>query len=888
MEKHSLTALFDPERIWVLYAPESPDTTVAQEALGDRLAEGRARVDVITPGLLASPQPALDADLVWLLMDIGSVARVLPALQRWRIGLAMLSGEVQDVQEVEHVLELARTLGVRLLGPNSLGLQRPGRQLNLSLLGPMPPAGTVAFVAQSGSLAASTVDWALDQGVGFSAVITIGDQRDIDLAEILDFLAADAATESIVLYLEGVREPRSFLSALRAVATVKPVVVLKAGRHPTTALAAQTHSRALVGDDDVFDAALRRAGAVRVRFFVQLFSAVKCLASRYRPTGRRLAILANGGGPGVLASDWAEESGLGLASLSDATIERLRQSIPQVTLHNPIDVGERVLAPAFAEAVQTIMDDDGVDGVLALFAPKADRDPLEYAQSLVDRRDGFRKPLIACWLGDRRVLESRALLAKSRIPTFRTPEPAVDAFGNLASFYRNQQLSWQTPPARTDGEPSDIDSARLILAEALAQGRSLLSGMESKALLAAFHIPVARTLMARTPQEATLIAQQLGYPVVLKISSPDIAHKSDVDGVMLDIRGARQLQSAWAALVDGVQQRAPKARIEGIGVEPMVSSKHGRELYIGVVNDTLFGPVILFGAGGRTVEVFADKAMELPPLNRFLARRLIERSRASRMLGEWRGAAPAAVEAIEAALLRISELVCEMPEIAEIDLNPLIVDDRGVTVVDARVVLKQNPQIPDLPYGHMAIMPYPTQLERECVLVDGSSCLLRAIRPEDAPTLQDFVRGLSDQTRYFRFVASVKELSPRQLARYSQIDYWRDMALVVEAPAEAGTMEGAVDNPPPLRFAGVARYMLNPDMRSCEFAIVIDDQWQGKGLGAILMQSLIDVARSRRLQHMEGSVISLNRKMLKLMHRLGFTSRLDPDDASMTLVELAL
>ncbi|HWS26325.1 MAG TPA: hypothetical protein VN259_07065, partial [Xanthomonadales bacterium] len=380
MEKHSLTALFDPERIWVLHAPGSPDIPVAREALANRLAEGKARIDVITPALLASPQPALDADLVWLLMDIGSVARLLPALQRWRIELAVLSGEVQDLQEVEQVLGLARAHGVRLLGPDSLGLQRPGRQLNLSLLGQMPPAGTVAFVAQSGSLAASTVDWALDQGVGFSAVITIGDQRDIDLAEILDFLAADPATESIVLYLEGVREPRSFLSALRAVATIKPVVVLKAGRHPTTALAAQTHSRALVGDDDVFDAALRRAGAVRVRFFVQLFSAVKCLASRYRPTGRRLAILANGGGPGVLASDWAEESGLGLASLSDATIERLRQSIPQVTLHNPIDVGERVLAPVFAEAVQTIMDDDGVDGVLALFAPKADRDPLEYAQ----------------------------------------------------------------------------------------------------------------------------------------------------------------------------------------------------------------------------------------------------------------------------------------------------------------------------------------------------------------------------------------------------------------------------------------------------------------------------------------------------------------------------
>ena len=890
MEKHSLAKLFDPQSIWVLAAPESPDLALAREALASQIADGRARVDVLAPEVLVGAEPPLRADVVWLLMDIGSVVRVLPILGRWQLRLAVLSGEAHTAADVERALDLARSHGIRLLGPDTLGLQRPGRQLNLSLLGPMPPAGTVAFVAQSGSLAASTLDWALDQGVGFSAVATVGAQRDIDLAEILDFLATDPQTESIVLYLEGVREPRSFLSALRAVATVKPVVVLKAGRHPGTALAAQTHSRALVGDDDVFDAALRRAGAVRVRFFVQLFSAVKCLASRYRPTGRRLAIIANGGGPGVLAADWAQESGLQLAQRSDATISRLREHVPETTAANPIDIGERVHAGAFAEAVQTVMEDSGVDGVLALFAPKADRDPLVYAQALVTLREQYRKPLIACWLGDRRVLESRSLMARARIPTFRTPEPAVDAFGNLASFYRNQQLSWQTPPALAEGEPPDLDSARLLLAQVAASGRLMLSEMESKALLAAFHVPVARTVVARTPQEATLIAQQLGFPVVLKISSPDIAHKSDVGGVMLDIRGARQLQAAWQTLMEGVQLRAPHAHVDGIVVEPMIAPKHGRELYIGVVSDALFGPVILFGAGGRAVEVFADRAMELPPLNRFLARRLIERSRASRMLGEWRGAAGANIDAVEAALLRVSEMVCELPEIAEVDLNPLIVDEHGVTVVDARIVLKQGFQSPLMPYGHMAIMPYPTRLERELVLRNGSSCLLRAIRPEDADMLQQFVREMSEQTRYFRFVASVKELSPRQLARYTQIDYWRDMAVVAEVASDTKSVgiasaPGASDHAPPGRqFAGVARYMLNPDMRSCEFAIAIGDQWQGRGLGVLLMQALIDVARSRQLQRMDGMVLAQNHKMLKLMQRLGFSQRSDPEDASMVLV----
>ncbi len=895
MEKHSLTRLFDPELIWVLAAPESPDLALATEALAERIADGRARVDLLTPALLAGGDAPLRADVVWLLLDIARVPEVLPALGRWQLRLIVLSGEANDPAAVDRVLELARAHGLRLLGPETLGLQRPGRQLNLSLLGPMPPAGSVAFVAQSGALAASTLDWALDQGVGFSAVATVGDQRDIDLAEILDFLATDAATESIVLYLEGVREPRSFLSALRAVATVKPVVVLKAGRHPATVLAAQTHSRALVGDDDVFDAALRRAGAVRVRFFVQLFSAVKCLASRYRPTGRRLAIVANGGGPGVLAADWAQESGLKLAQLADATIVRLRQQIAEASGGNPIDVGERAHAAEFADAVQTVMDDSGVDGVLALFAPKADRDPLVYAQALVTTRERYAKPLIACWLGDRRVLESRALLAKARIPTFRTPEPAVDAFGNLASFYRNQQLSWQTPLALAEGDPPDLDSARLLLADVAASGRTMLSETESKALLAAFHVPVAHTVVAHSPQEATLIAQQLGFPVVLKINSPDISHKSDVGGVMLDIRGARQLQAAWQEMMDSVRLRAPQAHIDGMVVEPMVTSRHGRELYVGVVTDALFGPVILFGAGGRAVEVFADRAMELPPLNRFLASRLVQRSRAVRMLGQWRGAAAANVNAVEATLLRISEMVCELPQIAEIDLNPIIVDDRGVTVVDARIVLKPGYQAPRMAYGHMAIMPYPVRLERELVLRDGSTCLLRAIRPEDAQSLQHFVRSMSQETRYFRFVASIKELSPRQLARYTQIDYWRDMALIAEIPTpvegEPATAEPLAERegvPAPRQLVGVARYMLNPDMHSCEFAIAIADDWQGRGLGRQLMQSLIEVAQSRQLTTMNGMILAHNHKMAKLMQRLGFVLRPDPEDGSMILAHREL
>lgn len=876
MEKHALAQLFEPASIWVVHSPGHPDLDLLERHLSDWRAAGRVHIEPLTRELLAREEPPARPALVWLLMDLATSRRVLPALGRWQLRMVLL-GEGGSDEDEEAVARLAREHGLRVLGPGTMGLQRPATGLNLSLLGAMPPAGNVAFVSQSGSLAASTLDWALDQGVGFSCVVTLGAQRDIELAEVLDYLALDPATASIVLYLEGVRHPRSFLSALRAATASKPVVVLKAGREEGTRATAATHSRALVGNDAVFDCAIRRAGAVRVRLFVQLFSAVKCLASRYRPVGRRLAIVSNGGGPAVLASDWAVESGLELASLSDTTLRKLEAITPGLSARNPVDIGERAGAEAFAATVAEVMADPGVDGVLAMHAPKADRDPLIPARSLLALRESARKPLIACWLGDRSVLEARALLAQVRIPTFRTPEPAVDAFGNLASFYRAQQLRWQTPPAIAEGEPPDLEGARLMLAQLLADGRRTLTEMESKALLAAFHIPVARTLLARTPQEAILIAQQLGFPVVLKISSPDIAHKSDVGGVMLDIRGVRQLQVAWAELMEGVRSKAPTARVDGVVVEPMVAPRHGRELMMGALRDPLFGPVLLFGTGGRAVEVHADRAMELPPLNPFLARRLIERARAARMLGPWRGAPAVAEGAVEAVLVRLSELVCELPEVAEVDLNPLIADEHGAIVVDARIVLAPPEQPGELPYAHMAIMPYPTGLTREQLMRDGTPYRLRAIRPEDADALQGFVRGMSAQTRYFRFVANVKELPPQQLARYTQIDYWREMALVAEVTEADGS-----------RLAGVARYMLNPDGRSCEFAIVIGDDWQGRGLGVQLMQALMAVAREQGLHRMEGMVLSANHTMLGLMQFLGFTARPDPEDASMMLVERAL
>ena len=546
--------------------------------------------------------------------------------------------------------------------------------------------------------------------------MSLGPHSSVDIAQVLDFLANDARTQSIILYVEGIASARGFMSALRSAATAKPVVVLKAGRKPAGNEAAQTHSGAIVGSDDVFDAALRRAGAVRVRSFVELFSAAKCLASRYRPVGRRLAIVTNGGGPGVLAADWVNEIELQLGRLSPASAEALRPLLPsEASLVDLIDLSEFAGAAHYRAAVEAANRDPQVDGVLAICSPKHGIDPAEVAQALVALRPTMGKPLLACWMGDATVGKARDLLNEAAIPSFRTPEAAVGAFGNIASFYRNQQLLQQTPPPLSTLAKPDIEGARLVIESVLAERRKVLTEMESKTLLSAFHIPVTETLLARSANEAMMIATQLGFPVALKIDSPDISHKSDVLGVALNVMNGVGARDTYNDMVERVAKLQPKARINGVTIQRMASARRGREIHVGVVTDDPFGPVIVFGAGGTMIELIGDRAMELPPLNQFLARRLIERSRVAETLGEWRGAAAVDMQALEQTLLRVSEMVCELPQLREMDINPIIVDESGAVAVDARIVIDHPPHGMGGPmhgYQHLAILPYPARYER--------------------------------------------------------------------------------------------------------------------------------------------------------------------------------
>ncbi|MBL8329660.1 MAG: bifunctional acetate--CoA ligase family protein/GNAT family N-acetyltransferase [Rubrivivax sp.] len=900
MDKHYLTPLFAPQSIVVFAGdPTSPavheSRTPQARALLHALTNGSykgpvAHLDIAMSGTLAE-LAAARADLAIIALPADQIAAALEVAGRIRARAAVVLSSGLSTEQCAQLHAIARRHGVLMLGPNSLGFQRPALGLNASAAGPMTPHGPLALVSQSGALTTSILDWARTAGVSFSTVVSLGPNTQVDLPQVLDFLANDGSTHSILIYMEGIHHARRFMSALRAAAHIKPVVVMKSGRKPAGTRAALTHSAAIVGSDDVFEAALRRAGAVRVRVFTQLFSAAKCLASRYRPVGKRLAVITNGGGPGVLAADWMNEIGLDLGRLGAEGRQALQPQLPpHATLQDLIDLGEEADGKAYDAAMKACARDGQIDGLLVVYSPKPGSDPIGVARAVAGGVREAGKPVLASWMGDESVRVAREALSAAGVPSFRTPEAAADAFSNIASFYQNQQLLQQTPPPRSTLAQPDLEGARLLIESVLTERRRVLTEMESKALLAAFQIPVTRTMLARNANEAMLIASQLGYPVALKIDSADISHKSDVQGVALNVASATQVRDIFNDIMARVARVEPGARINGVTIQPMAMKRRGREIFIGLTTDEAFGPVITFGAGGTMVELIADRAMELPPLNQFLARRLIERARVAEMLGAWRGAEGADLQAVEQILLRVSEMVCELPQLREMDINPIIVDEQGAVAVDARIVIDHAPPTAH-DYNHLAILPYPAAHESEWPMKGGGLYTIRPIRPDDADMLQAFVRGLSQESRYFRFASTIQELPARMLARYTLIDYDREMALVAvlkerqAVPQVDGQDTGFIERE---RIIGVSRYITNPDQTTCEFSLVVGDDFKGQGLGSRLMLSIADFARSKGLEQIEGLVLANNPNMLRLMRGLGYEQRDFPEDPDFKLVVKAL
>jgi len=755
------------------------------------------------------------------------------------------------------MLEAARPFLLRILGPNCVGLLVPGAGLNASFAPVAALPGRLAFVAQSGALVTAVLDWTRTRRIGFSCFVSLGDGSDVDFGDLLDYLGADPGTDAILLYVESVRQARKFMSAARGAARAKPVVAVKAGRVPEAAHAAFSHTGAMAGSDMVYDAALRRAGMLRVWTTAELFDAVAILAQPRRPAGPRLAILTNGGGPGVMATDALVAGGGTLAPLSAETLERLSRDLPASWPHaNPVDIIGDAPVERYRLALGALLADTGADAVLLIHAPTAIVPSAEIARALLPLMRAGRCLVLCCWLGGDSVAQARSLCLDAGLPVFDTPEEAVRGFLQLVDYGRSQRLLEQAPVAGELPVP-DRAAARALVAGLLGSGAGAVGEADAKAILGAYGIPVVRTGIVRDRQEASAEAGRIGYPVALKILSPDIVHKSDVGGVALDLADEAALLGALDAMHARVRALRPQARLEGYTVQAMARRPQAHELIVGIATDPVFGPVVLFGQGGVAVEVMDDRAVALPPLNRVLAADLVGRTRAARLLAGFRDRPRADLEALYDVLVRVGQLAADLPELAELDINPLLADSAGVVALDARMRLA--PVVPGAdPLARLAILPYPDALERHVDSAFGP-LVLRPIRPEDAAAHQAFFHALSPEDVHFRMFGMMRELTPAQLARFTQIDYSREMAFIATRAAVAGE-----------ETLGVARVSVDPDNTVGEFAIVVRSDLKGQGLGRMLMTCLLDYCRSRRLKVVRGAALADNARMQALARACGF------------------
>lgn len=769
----------------------------------------------------------------------------------------------------EIMLEKAKGFRMRILGPNCLGLLVPGIGLNASFSHVPAQKGKIAFVSQSGALGTVVLDWARSRDIGFSVFASLGDADDVDFGDALDYLATDPNTRAILLYIESIKNRRNFMSAARAAARNKPVLVIKAGRVSEGAKAAASHTGALAGMDNVFDAAIARAGMLRVYDFNELFAAVEILDKSNPLKGEKLAIMTNGGGPGVMGVDALIEDGGQLVELAPETIEKLNAVLPKTWSHsNPVDIIGDAPGKRYSDALKILLDAKEVDAIVVMHAPTAIASSTEAAQAVIDtvrnEKRAAQIPILTNWLGEDAVAEARDLFSKANIPTFRTPEWSVRAFMHMVRYRRNQELLMQTPKSAPSGFTPATATARLVIESAIANGRSVLTEPEAKAVFSAYGIPTVETHIAKDPEAAAMLAKQMNFPVALKILSNDISHKSDVGGVALDLDSEEMVKNAAEQMLKRASEAKPDAVITGFTVQKMAPRSGAHELIVGMTTDPLFGPVILFGEGGTAVEVIADRAVALPPLNMSLSRELILRTRISKLLKGYRDQPAANIDAICLTLMQISQLTIEIPEVTELDINPLFVDQNGVLAVDARISVEaMNASSND----RLAIRPYPQELE-ETVTLKDRTFLIRPIRPEDEVAHHEFLSKVSPEDLYMRFFGAVRELPHSEMARFTQIDYHREMAFIAcEKDAEGNWVT-----------YGVVRVFTDPDNEYSEFAILVRSDLQGYGLGRKLMDKILGYCRERGTKLVIGDILRQNKRMLSMTKALGFTTHSIPGD----------
>ncbi|WP_449245210.1 bifunctional acetate--CoA ligase family protein/GNAT family N-acetyltransferase [Desulfobacca acetoxidans] len=814
----------------------------------------------VFPSIAAVPA---DIDLAIVAVPIKGVADVMRECGQAKVsGAIIISAGGKEVGEEGEKIEAdihaaAQAYGIRYLGPNCMGILCPRSRLNASFAAHSVRPGSVALLSQSGAICSVILDLAESQNIGFSHFVSIGSMADLDFAEMIDYLGNDDQVRSILIYMENLVHHRKFMSAARSVSRVKPIIVVKSGRSEAAARAATSHTGALAGNDAAYNAAFQRAGIIRVDTIAQLFDCAEAMARTNRPLGGNLAIITNAGGLGVMAVDacskWKREP----AVLSPETVALLDKGLPPYwSRSNPIDILGDAPPERYLTAVRGVMAAPEVSGVLALLSPQAMTDPTAVAQTLIPEIKKQAKPFFAVWMGGQDVAAGIKLLNEAEIPTFGTPEEAVDTFMQMYSYTRNLELLQETPPRLSADLKVNTKPARTFIDECFKRQTLLLTEVEAKAILSTYGLPVNPTVTVSSAAAAAAAAKKLGFPVVVKIHSPEISHKSDVDGVRTFLKTEEEVAAAFEEIVNRSRAAKPGARIFGVTVQTQVE-KSTLELILGAKKDPQFGPLLLFGLGGIHTEVLQEAAVDLPPLNLLLARRLMERTRIYKILKGYRNIPSANLELLEEVLVRLSQLVTDFPEIAELDINPLLISNGRPVCVDARILLEPSPvRAP----RHLIIAPYPNQYESDWLLEDGTPVLLRPMKPEDESLVSEFLSNCSEDSIYFRYFQHIKKWTHEMLIRFTQNDYDRELGLM------------AVGQPPgPEVMLGVSRLVMASDRSTAEFAVIVADPWQGKGLGEKLLERIIEIARDNEVSKLYSEVLAANLPMLGLVEKLGFT-----------------
>lgn len=770
------------------------------------------------------------------------------------------AGESGKVLEAR-ILEIKNKYNMRIIGPNCLGIIHPDINLNATFIPKKQKPGSIAFISQSGALGSAILDLAAHENINFSNFVSVGSMIDVNFGDLIDYFGTDPKTRSILMYIEGITDARKFMSAARHFSRTKPIIVVKSGRSVESAKAAASHTGAITGEDMVYDAAFKRAGIVRVKDIADLFNCAEAMGKQPLPGGPNLAIVTNAGGPGVMASDAIIALGGKLAKLSDATIEKLNSVLPpHWSKGNPIDILGDAKAKRYEAAAQACFTDENVDGVLIIFTPQGGSDPAEIAEKILDlyNKNKFSKPCLTSFMGYEDVEKANNILTENNIPTYSTPEQAVKTYMYMYQYKRNLELLYETPVELPVDSVPPKQPLLSIIRSAVKEDRYTLTETESKKFLEYYNIPVVKTKVAITADEAAICASQTGYPVAVKILSQQITHKTDVGGVRLDINSEPELRSAFDEIIRSVKEHNPDAQIQGVTVQKMIKKK-GIEIILGAKTDSLFGPVILFGRGGIDVEIYKDVAIGLLPLNQTLARRMMEETKVYQLLKGYRNLPPVKIKLLEEIIVRFSQMMVDFPQLKEFEINPLYIDENEALALDARGMVNKECLIAE-PHENLVISPYPQKYTSLWKLRDGRKVILRPIKPEDEPLWLEMFHNFSEESIHFRLFQTIIQPAHEYSARYCNIDYDRELAIVAEIEEDGKR-----------KMLGVVRLNLDTSGKSGEISFIVTDTWHGQGLGSKMVDYMIEISKDKKLETIHAIMLPDNYKAIKLLREMGFT-----------------